>query len=331
MLSIFTRRRASCGTLGNGHSNWEGNFPFTHWGTTTTTTTTLPKDHEEVVEDPQVNFLSVHAPLPSSPLTTTTVVIQDLDDEDDSRQVSKTKGKDESTSTTASQGAVLSDLPTTCYHLKGTSAKFAQDDSLKSSLSLSPSSEDKGKTTSTHDSVSREQALPFTTPANYIPTTSFEGCSLHDCNKGAVPLSLDNSQAFTSTILTHDLDHNDPHNHNHDIDVLINHSLPKSRTRTNVVTAEYTPRGRLFGGYTTRGTGVTHATFRFPDVLKAIMSLSSTRPKDFTNAPFLSAQLNAATSLLVHKDKNNLSRSWLIAFGDFTGGRLWVESPLASL
>ena len=94
------------------------------------------KEHEEFVEDPQVNFLSVHAPVLSSPLTTTTVVIQDLDDEDDSRQASKTKGKDESTSTTASQGAVLSDLPTTCYHLKGTSAKSAQDDSLKSSLSL---------------------------------------------------------------------------------------------------------------------------------------------------------------------------------------------------
>ena len=210
-----------------------------HWGTTTTT---LPKDQEEFVENPQVNFLSVHAPSPSSPLTTTTVVIQDLDDEDDSRQVSRTKGKDKSTSTTASQGGVLSDLPTTCYHLKGTSAKSAQNDSLKSSLSLSPASEDKGKTTSTLDSVSREQALPFTTtPAYYIPTTSLEGCSLHDCNKGSVSLSLDNSQAFTSTVMTHDLDHDDFYKYNHDIDILINHSLPKSRTRTNVVTAGTRP------------------------------------------------------------------------------------------
>ena len=77
--------------------------------------------------------------------------------------------------------------------------------------------------------------------------------------------------------MTHDLDHDD---------ILINHSLPKSRTRTNVVTAEYTPRGRLFGGYTTRGTGVTHATFRFPEVLKAIVSLSFTRPKDFNECSF---------------------------------------------
>ena len=80
-----------------------------HWGTTTTT---LPKDHEDFVEDPQVNFLSVHVPLPSSPLTTTTVINQELDDEDDCRQVSKNKGKDESASTTASQGAVLPGLPT---------------------------------------------------------------------------------------------------------------------------------------------------------------------------------------------------------------------------
>ena len=48
--------------------------------------------------------------------------------------------------------------------------------------------------------------------------------------------------------MTHDLDHDDLYHYTHDIDILINHSLPKSRTRTNVVTAEYTPRGRLFGG-----------------------------------------------------------------------------------
>ena len=30
----------------------------------------------------------------------------------------------------------------------------------------------------------------------------------------------------------------------------------------------------------------------------------------------------------VHKDKNNHSTSWLIALGDFTGGRLWLEDPL---
>ena len=42
----------------------------------------------------------------------------------------------------------------------------------------------------------------------------------------------------------------------------------------------------------------------------------------------LSAQLNTATSLPIHKDKNNAGRSWLIALGNFEGGRLWVESPV---
>ena len=29
----------------------------------------------------------------------------------------------------------------------------------------------------------------------------------------------------------------------------------------------------------------------------------------------------------IDKDKNNFSRSWLIAFGDLSGGQLWLESP----
>ena len=44
----------------------------------------------------------------------------------------------------------------------------------------------------------------------------------------------------------------------------------------------------------------------------------------------MSAQLNDAVSLPVHKDKNNLSMTWLIAFGDFTSGRFWLESPIGT-
>ena len=39
-------------------------------------------------------------------------------------------------------------------------------------------------------------------------------------------------------------------------------------------------------------------------------------------------KLNRAMRMQVHKDKNNHSTSWLIALGDFTGGRLWLEDPL---
>ena len=114
------------------------------------------------------------------------------------------------------------------------------------------------------------------------------------------------------------------------VDALLNHRLPKARQRTNVVTNDYTPRGRLFGGYTTRGEGVTIASYRFPQVVSAIHAIASTRHTGFTEEPYLAAQLNAATSLPVHKDKNNEGFTWLIAFGDFSGGRLWIESPVGT-
>ena len=114
------------------------------------------------------------------------------------------------------------------------------------------------------------------------------------------------------------------------VDILLQHKLPKARQRTNVVTQDYTPRGRLFGGYTTRGEGVTMASYRFPEVISAIHSIAATRPSGFADEPYLSAQLNSAMSLPVHKDKNNHSMTWLIALGNFTGGRLWIESPVGT-
>ena len=81
------------------------------------------------------------------------------------------------------------------------------------------------------------------------------------------------------------------------VDILLQHKLPKARQRTNVVTQDYTPRGRLFGGYTTRGEGVTMASYRFPEVISAIHSIAATRPSGFADEPYLSAQLNSAMSL----------------------------------
>ena len=97
-------------------------------------------------------------------------------------------------------------------------------------------------------------------------------------------------------------------------------SLPKARQRTSVSTKDYVPRDRLFGGFTTRGAGITNATFRYPDVASAIHTLAATRPKGFTAEPYLCAQLNAASSLPLHKDRNNFSRSWLLGLGSYEGG-----------
>ena len=106
---------------------------------------------------------------------------------------------------------------------------------------------------------------------------------------------------------------------------LLSHNLPKARRRTNVFKDVYQAKGRLFGAFTTRGEGITQATFRFPEIVSA-----SSRPSGFTTEPYMSAQLNASSSLPIHKDKNNFSRSWLIGFGSCEGGRLRVEDPLGT-
>ena len=97
-----------------------------------------------------------------------------------------------------------------------------------------------------------------------------------------------------------------------DIRVLMNHSLPKSPPKsTNDVTADYTPRGRLFGAFSWRGLGITHASLKYPDALNAIHNMARTRPGDFTTDPYVSARSHVFT---FPKDKNNSSMPWLIAW-----------------
>ena len=157
VLYISTRRQASCGTLGNGHSNWEGNFPFTIRGRQRRR---FPRTTRTLSRIPRSTFcrcmrlcLLHHSPLPLSSFKIW--MMRMIVDRCRKPRVRMSQ-------------PLLPDLPTTCYHLRSTLAKFAQNDSLKSSLSLSPASEDKVKTTSTLDSVLQEQALPLLLP---LPTT----------------------------------------------------------------------------------------------------------------------------------------------------------------
>ena len=114
---------------------------------------------------------------------------------------------------------------------------------------------------------------------------------------------------------------------------LLSHNLPKARQRTRQRTnvfEDVDQPGGDFGAFTTRGEGITQATFRLPEIVSAIHLLASSRPSGFTTEPYMSAQLNASTSLPIHKDKNNFSRSWLIGLGSYEGGHLWVEDPLGT-
>ena len=52
--------------------------------------------------------------------------------------------------------------------------------------------------------------------------------------------------------------------------IILDHPLPKARQRTNIVSDDYVPEGRLFGAFTTRGEVITQATFRFPLAVKEL-------------------------------------------------------------
>ena len=60
-------------------------------------------------------------------------------------------------------------------------------------------------------------------------------------------------------------------------EIIMRHSLPKAVSRKNVQLPGYVPEGRLFGAFTTRGEGITQATYRYPKVVQAIHHLASLR------------------------------------------------------
>ena len=74
-------------------------------------------------------------------------------------------------------------------------------------------------------------------------------------------------------------------------EIIMNHSLPKATSRKNVQLPGYVPDGRLFGAFTTRGEGITQATYRYPRVVKAIHHLASLRSGEARSEGYLSAQV----------------------------------------
>ena len=301
-----------------------------HWGVPITS---LPTEHADFTEDPQVNFTAMRSPLPtSSYLHSSTVTFEDLDEEEPRKErTQELKGKRSTTSHDVSIDETLPAFTTPGDHFQDNSKQSSVLDPLSNNSSSLTSTISEDKRTTNFASVLQEQTLPNPcTTTHHIQDTSSASSALPHPSDTDASTSHGPSQAFTITTAAFPLGDDVLESVKDDVLALLQHSLPKSRTRTNVVTNQYTPRGRLFGGYTTRGLGATHATWRFPEIVKSIMVLARSRPTGFAEEPFLSAQVNAATSLPIHKDKNNDGKSWLIAFGDFTGGRLWLESPIGT-
>ena len=300
--------------------------------------TSLPTEHADFTEDPQVNFTAMRSPLPTSSYLT----FEDLDEEKPRKErTQELKGNRSTTLLDVSIDETLPAFTTPGDHFQDSSKQSSVLDPLSNNSSSLTSMISEDKRTTNFASVLQEQTLPNPcTPTYQIQDTSSASSALPHPTDTDASTSHGPSQAFTITTAALPLGDDVLESVKDDVLALLQHSLPKPRTRTNVVTNQYTPRGRLFGGYATRGLGATHATWHFLEIVKSIMILARaresimilarSRPKGFAEEPFLSAQVNAATSLPIHKDKNNDGKSWLIALGDFTGGRLWLESPIVT-
>ena len=60
------------------------------------------------------------------------------------------------------------------------------------------------------------------------------------------------------------------------------------------------------------------------------MAMAASRGEACSDLGFLSAQLSSSEQLPLHKDKNNHGKTWLTAFGSYSGEGLWIESPIGT-
>ena len=105
--------------------------------------------------------------------------------------------------------------------------------------------------------------------------------------------------------------------------------FPRATGRTNLVNAENQspPRSVLVGATTRRGVRVAAANQQYADLLPLIHMAAQHRLRPEEH-PYCSAQLNQlpTTELLpLHQDLWNVGCNWVISFGEYTGGKLWIR------
>eukprot|EP00971_Amphidinium_carterae_P328776 6460829-Amphidinium_carterae.1 len=106
------------------------------------------------------------------------------------------------------------------------------------------------------------------------------------------------------------------------------HSIKLNPHRAGAAASSYVPRSLLLGAYTTQGQGVSRATEHqwTREVLQLVHRLARLRPDEWGPLDYISVNLNQNPRLPAHRDKHNLSDTWLATGGGHTGGDLWIEA-----
>ena len=112
------------------------------------------------------------------------------------------------------------------------------------------------------------------------------------------------------------------------LDLLSHTRFPSCRSRKNVadeaitafVLGDVNYRGQRSLGYRTRGP--SRYNKKFPELFEAIQEMIAHHRPSFE---YTTIQVNRNVLSHPHVDKNNVGPSYIIALGDFTGGRLVIE------
>jgi len=104
--------------------------------------------------------------------------------------------------------------------------------------------------------------------------------------------------------------------------------VPGNSSRKNVMPKGQTEiKGMLFGLYCYGGTmGVSAATNAHPYLCKLLIASLQAVDSDF---PFTGIQLNYNYASRPHVDRNNCGCSYIVGFGDYQGGELWMHDSEA--
>eukprot|EP00971_Amphidinium_carterae_P171566 3401245-Amphidinium_carterae.1 len=89
-------------------------------------------------------------------------------------------------------------------------------------------------------------------------------------------------------------------------------------------------QSRASGAYTRQGAGVSKYTESKAHLLPTLHRLAASRPEP-TQQEYTSIQLNRVSELQVHTDRFNHDMNWVVSFGQYTGGRVWIEQPKLAL